>query len=473
MRLETSIDAWAAAFFASLGFGVTGCGSTGEGGPGEVPFQCSQSEPIMAAGTESGFERCSEGFVHRVAATTCSSELPRATQCEDNGGGSADCREDSDCTDGANGYCNSEPWGGCSCRYGCLQDSDCGDNQICMCGSPVGQCVRADCTSDADCGGDMMCTSYISEPGCGSTAFACQTAGDECAADADCAQGEQCTHDGKRHVCEQVACAIGRPFLVRGEERLASPASRCDWNAELTPSVEGLPRATRDVLREQWTRIGLMEHASVAAFARFALQLLSMGAPPELVEQTNAAMSDETAHATMAFALASAYGGEPVGPGPLSIDGSFDENGDRHVLATVLREGCVGETVAALEATEAAAHAVDPVVRAALEKIADDERRHAELAWRFVRWALEGADAELRGLVADEIADVLAEQPHGGADDCPITDDELLAHGVVPETMRAEIRRRALAEIVGPCARALLERGSGVRPAVGVVAHSA
>jgi hypothetical protein len=37
---------------------------------------------------------------------------------------------------------------------------------------------------------------------------------------------------------------------------------------------------------------------------------------------------------------------------------------------------------------EAAAAAHDPVIRAAYARIAVDEERHAELAFRFVRWAL-------------------------------------------------------------------------------------
>ena len=63
----------------------------------------------------------------------------------------------------------------------------------------------------------------------------------------------------------------------------------------------------------------------------------------------------------------------------------------RDVVRLTLREGCLGETLAALEARHALAHCTEPRVSAVLELIAKDERRHAELAWRFVRWALERA----------------------------------------------------------------------------------
>jgi hypothetical protein len=54
----------------------------------------------------------------------------------------------------------------------------------------------------------------------------------------------------------------------------------------------------------------------------------------------------------------------------------------------VIAEGCFGETSAALQALEAADDAEDPVIVAAYTQIASDEQRHAELAFRFVRWAL-------------------------------------------------------------------------------------
>jgi hypothetical protein len=136
-----------------------------------------------------------------------------------------------------------------------------------------------------------------------------------------------------------------------------------------------------------------MEHASIAAFARFTLQLLALGAPAELVVASQRAMADETTHARMAFALASAYGEREVGPGALAIDGSLEGDDLDAFVATLLREGCIGETRAAVEAREELAEAPDPVVRAVLETIARDETRHAELAWRTLAWLLSSGRA--------------------------------------------------------------------------------
>jgi hypothetical protein len=131
-----------------------------------------------------------------------------------------------------------------------------------------------------------------------------------------------------------------------------------------------------------------MEHASIAAFARFSLQLLSLGAPPELVDACTRALADETAHTRLCFGIASAYAGHALGPGPLDVSGSLELTSLADIVDLVIAEGCFGETSAALQALEAGAAARDPAICAAYARIAVDEERHAELAFHFVRWAL-------------------------------------------------------------------------------------
>ena len=62
------------------------------------------------------------------------------------------------------------------------------------------------------------------------------------------------------------------------------------------------------------TRKGQGEQASVASFARFSLDLLSVGAPADLVDDAHDAAKDEIQHAKLAFGLASFYLGETVQP---------------------------------------------------------------------------------------------------------------------------------------------------------------
>ncbi|MGK4003828.1 ferritin-like domain-containing protein [Sorangium sp. So ce1036] len=446
--------------------GATSVGSAGGSSSGDAPFPCDDPEPIVVAGQDTGYVRCAGGWMHRAEVVTCPSAIPRATACQDKdpSGAPGSCSTDADCTDQPNGYCKSAEGGealpGCFCAYGCTTDADCGEGQICLCGDPVGQCVPASCESDKDCG-SLLCSSHVLLPGCGGTGFACQTPSDECASDEDCAGDMQCSLEAGKHACSEQICAIGRPFLVDGVVRTAAPAARDDWRAGpaadlgAPPRLDALSAGQRAALAEHWTRAALLEHASIAAFARFALQLLSLGAPPGLVAATQAAMGDEAEHARLCFELASAFGGRDVGPGPLAIDGALGGADAREILVTAVREGCIGETVAAIEAAEAALHATDPAVRRALEKIAEDESRHAELAFRFAAWAIE-RDPALASVLLEEIASATGAPAAGEAED----GGPLLGFGVLSPWQRRAIRERALSQVVAPCARALLARAS-------------
>jgi hypothetical protein len=201
-----------------------------------------------------------------------------------------------------------------------------------------------------------------------------------------------------------------------------------------------------------------MEHASIAAFARFTLQLLAVGGPPDLVMAAQRAMADETNHAQLAFALAAAYGDRDLGPGSLAIDACLDETDLPALVAMVFAEGCVGETVAAVEALEALEHASDPAVRAALKVIAEDETRHAELAWRTAAWALAVGGQAVRDCIERTIAreETRLRTGGGAVAEREDSDRELLEHGIVSESLRRKLRRSVLTEVVLPGARQLL-----------------
>ncbi len=431
------------------------------GGSNGSSFPCVNPTPLDP-NYDSGYEVC-DGFIHRPVITECHLGLPRPDSWEPTEFDT--CTSDADCVDAAYGYCNYPAGGqipGRVCEYGCIKDSECGAGSVCVCGTPVGRCQPATCTSDADCGGDFLCSTY-SDITCGYAGFACQTPADTCGGNSDCGFNYcELLESGQRQ-CSMTGClAIGRPFLVASEARLAAEARRGDWLAEIAaPSVAALSLEERSQLAAFWTRAGLMEHASIAAFARFTLGLLALGAPAELVQAGSAASADETRHAEVCFALASTYAGKATGPGPLEVRGALDDLTLATLLTTTIREGCAGETLAAIEASEQAAHASDPVVKRLLSAIAEDETRHAELAWRFVAWALERGGAELKQLARAEFQRCLLEdvalEPTVG----------LERHGVLSTNARLELRQRALREVVMPCARALLGSGTPPEPDAG------
>lgn len=247
----------------------------------------------------------------------------------------------------------------------------------------------------------------------------------------------------------------GRPFVVEGMPRVAPPANRSDWCAPKRPELRNLDGSARAELSRQWLDDAQAEHASIASFARFALELLALGAPPSLLADTHEAMDDELEHARLCFGLASAYVSESLGPGPLPLNGTLGAVDMAAVVEAALNEGCIGETLAAVGAQVAAARATDPAVRAALETIAADEAKHAALAWRFVRWALQRDPAVVRPVVEQAIAALIDPAPVQAEGDA-IALEVLHAHGRLGREEQASLRSEVLRQVVLPCARTLL-----------------
>jgi hypothetical protein len=408
--------------------------------------------------------KCQNGFEHRPVGVTCGLPLGAAGAPGEGGAagapGNPACTTDADCSSLRLGYCDYPQSFGLpalpSCQSGCLKDEDCGSGAVCDCNGTAhgGNCVIARCQTDAQCGSGLLCAT-VSQI-CGPATFACQLPQDTCNSSADCGGGSsQCSlaFESGYRACSNAVC--GRPFLVAEAPRLAEIAASSEWLGEspCLPSLDGLGTGARTALAVHWARLAQMEHASIAAFARFSLQLLSLGAPPSLIEACTRAIADETAHTRLCFELASHYGGTPLGPGPLDIGQCLDVTSLTEIMKLVLAEGCLGETCAALEALEAAATATDPAVKQAFTRIARDEQRHAELAFRFLKWALAQAPAQARSELAREAERRLHElerATHPSAEPDEPYQAELSAHGCLPARTLQVIRRHAARAVVAP-----------------------
>lgn len=335
------------------------------------------------------------------------------------------------------------------------------------------------CGSSSTCNAGTLCIQSFDYLGCSAmlgSYFACQTPNDTCGSDEQCSvPGERCLVVRGEHHCRvpvPVMCVPGRPFLVEGVARTASLRTRSDWCGTKNASLCGLSPRARAAAAAHWQAAALLEHASIAAFARFALQLLELGAPFELCRRSQQAMLDETEHARLCFALASRYAGRELGPTNLALDGALAGESLSSVVRLTFREGCVGETCAALEAAEALAAATDPAVRAALERISRDEQSHAELAFRFVAWALEtDTTGELRAVLRLELATLRQEQDLGLRQRCNSFDhaklgigrSKLELHGVLGATRSRALRHAAVDRVVLPCAERMLTRADEQR----------
>lgn len=264
----------------------------------------------------------------------------------------------------------------------------------------------------------------------------------------------ECCYEVTSEVCSEFR-GMGRAYLDAGGHVTAPARRRAEgdpWaGTRLRPAIDGLTTDERTRLAAAWTERGLAEHASIASLGRFALDLLALDAPPELVAAAHRAASDEVRHARLCFGLASAYAGAAVGPGVFPF-------ADRAValspdLASFARrcalEGCVEETLGVVELAERLAVTTDPAVATVLAALIRDERRHAELAWRALRWAVAtGGDA-----VRDALRGAFDRPPPLAS-----TRPAIEAHGELSSDRLHTITDVTHRAIVLPCARAALAR---------------
>lgn len=461
--------------------GVAACSSTRPGGDTvdvEVPPPGAASEPVGASPRPSrpavGYVKEADGTVHRASAVACDTAIEQPACRGDEGHRS--CTTDAECTAGTNGKCISgmgQIGSYCGCEYACASDADCKADQACVCKeqAKVGHstCAPASCRTDADCDSGR-CGVSSHHNGCGTeVALACRSSADRCASDADC--GERPCRVSSRGEgtpvweCQTSVCMIGRPFVIDGAPRSAPVAQRRDWtDADLAAALAGpsarLDPAARAAVARHYRAVAALEHASVASFARASLELLALGAPPDLLRDTHAAAIDEVRHASLAYAVATAHGHD-VGPGRLDLAGALAPAVDvARVARAVAHEGCVGETLGAAEARAAADACDDPALRAALSSIADDELAHAALAWRTLAWlvstfgapardaAEEGLDAALAVMVPDPGA-VTPDRSTGPVD--RELEAALRTRGVLAAADVTALRRAVARDVIAAC----------------------
>ncbi len=246
----------------------------------------------------------------------------------------------------------------------------------------------------------------------------------------------------------------GRPLVERGELLAAPAVGRTDWADLACPVASPIAEALSDA----WLSDAAAEHASVAAFSRVAMELMAVGAPPQLLDETLQAARDEIRHAQACYGMASRFSVAVHGPGPLPSAAPRLASLVQVAVDTFL-EGCIGETTAALVAERGAALAGDRHTQDVLLAIASDEAEHAALAWRTVRWAIECGGAGVVGAIRRALDDL----PTPTYPDTP--DHPHWSHfGRLSAAQMAAAAADARREIVAPMLRALLGTSAHVPP---------
>ena len=249
------------------------------------------------------------------------------------------------------------------------------------------------------------------------------------------------------------SCAHGRPMLRESRPLLAGLATTRWQDASLArPDLSGLNTLERGRLARFWASVGAHEHSSIAAFHRVALELLAHGAPEKLLAASQRAALDEARHARHAFTFASHFAGATIGPAALPLGATVDIATTLEARAVrTVREGCVEETMSLLAAERMLAESRDPAVRHVLSALVRDEKRHVDLAWRTVRWAIDSGGRTVCDAVAVAFAEARAPVP---TDAEPLS-PRLAAWGAISDERLCHAAAAGLHALIRPVAAQL------------------
>ena len=211
-------------------------------------------------------------------------------------------------------------------------------------------------------------------------------------------------------LCGQDPCSI----VDEGGEKQARCVHRLYRKGRGHEGLRGFASRARSAVARWFEEAAYEEDASVTSFAILARELEAHGAPVALVEDAKASARDEVRHARVMNAFARRHGGrrrttaKKRKPRVRVLEAMLRENA---------REGCVNETYAALVARWQAEHAADPAVRAAMTRIANDEARHASLAWRIAAWSESVLDEPAKARIDEERTRALAALQESAGDE--------------------------------------------------------
>ncbi len=145
-----------------------------------------------------------------------------------------------------------------------------------------------------------------------------------------------------------------------------------------------------------FARVAALEAASVDAFRQLRAELRPHRAPRRLRAALSRAARDERRHARATRALMRRFGGASAQETNISSRRpSLEQLATENAV-----EGCVRETYGAAVALWQARNATDLTVRAAMQRIAKEELRHAALSLQLQRWLLRRLDRDARQRVA-------------------------------------------------------------------------
>lgn len=210
-----------------------------------------------------------------------------------------------------------------------------------------------------------------------------------------------------------------------------------------------------DRVRAEWRNRIEAEYRSAAASAEMSLWLMRIAASPDLIRSALRIADDEIEHARMSSEVYAEAGGEEppdIQPGELGLLRRHPVPLDQDVVRNALAVFCLGETVAVPLFAHLRSGCVEPVARAALDRILLDEVRHRDFGWDLLGWMVE-RDPEHRRLIETHLPAGFAELEvaYGGTRAARLADagaeaidDADRRWGLAPAAEYAEILERSI-----------------------------
>lgn len=168
-----------------------------------------------------------------------------------------------------------------------------------------------------------------------------------------------------------------------------------------------------------WRARERTEHEAAALFDALARDLAASGAPAHLVALARRCASDERDHALRCRAIVKAL--DPalalLTPDPAPAIGT-ESSAARRALQASVAIGCITESLSTAVLIAIRPHVMHELVRATVDRVLEDEVRHARLGWAYLAWCASREDVRwIAPHVPAMLAEALAgESAPGGGD---------------------------------------------------------
>jgi hypothetical protein len=224
------------------------------------------------------------------------------------------------------------------------------------------------------------------------------------------------------------------------------------WDAPLDPALDEVGRRR---VGAAWRARMEQEHLAVGAFSRLALDLAEVGCDSVVLALVTRAAADEVRHADVCRRIAVRHLGEDEVPGRLRGLAGFATRAAAathdDVLLHVVEMCCLSETFTGAYFTEMLERTTNPMARAAVESLLEDEIDHGRVGWAYLAQVKrDGGGARLDGAL-DELLFTAVKPVFDEATLYPEADDpQLEAHAYLSTAAARAVYAKTLAGVVLP-----------------------